>query len=166
MLVRKVSTFVAGHLKSSTLSSVSSSTSSFKEHINFILTNFTPYVQTFVVYMNFHVCIMYVSCINTYRYIHEALLQYMKNTWNFMYHVLTNLEIITYNLFNYISNKIQKNYFLQVDDLLNIKTVKEHFVNLITKYTFNWFILVFRNNLTFYTTRVIWKTNVCAFGWI
>ena len=36
--------------------------------------------QTFVVYMNFHVCIMYVSCINTYRYIHEALFQYMKNT--------------------------------------------------------------------------------------
>ena len=36
--------------------------------------------QTFVVYMKFHVCIMYVSCINTYRYIHEAVFQYMKNT--------------------------------------------------------------------------------------
>ena len=29
-----------------------------------------------------------------------------------MYHVLTNLEIITYNLFNYISNKFLKNYKL------------------------------------------------------
>ena len=36
--------------------------------------------QTFVVYMNFHVCIMYVSCIDTYRYILEAMFQYMKNT--------------------------------------------------------------------------------------
>ena len=36
--------------------------------------------QTFAVYMNFHVCIMYVSCINTYRYIHEAIFQYMQNT--------------------------------------------------------------------------------------
>ena len=29
--------------------------------------------QTFVVYMKFHVCIMYVSCINTCRYIHETI---------------------------------------------------------------------------------------------
>ena len=36
--------------------------------------------QTFVVYMKFHVCIMYVSCIDTYRYIHGAMFQYMKNT--------------------------------------------------------------------------------------
>ena len=36
--------------------------------------------QTFVVYMKFHVCIMYVSWIDTYRYIHEAMFQYMKNT--------------------------------------------------------------------------------------
>ena len=55
---------------------------------------------------------MYVSCINTYRYIHEAMFQYIKNRWNFMYHVLTNLEIITYGLFNYISNKIKNNYNL------------------------------------------------------
>ena len=64
--------------------------------------------QTFALYMNFYVCIMYVSCINTYRYIHEAMFKYMKNTWNFMYHVLTNLGIITNCIFNYIRIKIQK----------------------------------------------------------
>ena len=53
----------------------------------------------------YHVCLIY--SINRYRYIHDAMFQYMKNTLNFMYYVLTYLKIITYSLFNYITNKIQ-----------------------------------------------------------
>ena len=70
--------------------------------VTFIYFHFCIVSQTFVVYMNVHVCIMYVSCIDTYRYIHEAIFQYMKTTWNFMYHVLKILKIIYYNLYTYM----------------------------------------------------------------
>ena len=68
-------------------------------------------IQTFVVYMNFHICIMSVSCINTSIHtwslfpIHE---KYMK------FHVscIDKFENYNYGLFNYISKKIEKNYKL------------------------------------------------------
>ena len=44
---------------------------------------------------------------------------------------------------------------LQVFNSLNMYTLKDTFVNLITHYTFNEFILVLHNNFTFYTTCVI-----------
>ena len=43
-----------------------------------------------------------------------------------MYHVLTNLEIITYNLFHYISYNIQK---ITSDDSLKFENKQKIFVN-------------------------------------
>ena len=83
--------------------------------------------QTFVVYMNCHVCIMYVSCIDTYLYIHEAMFQYMKNTWNFMYHVLRNLAIIYYCFYNYIRIKYKT---IRSWRVINYYNFKGNFCNL------------------------------------
>ena len=73
--------------------------------------------QTFVVYINFHVCIMYVLCINIYRYINEAMVQYIKIKWIFIYHVLKNLAIMFHGLTIILALKLKK---LQVDELFYI----------------------------------------------
>ena len=73
----------------------------------------------------------------------------MKNTLNFMYHVLTNLAIISYYLYNNMGNKIHKISSRQISIFKlwrELKKIKLH--NILSKDLYLFYITIFKEYFT------------------